>query len=342
MLPDAIQCKRPGRPRGGTRPPPPGRRRRLDPHVRRRPTCCGCGGDERRGRVAQDRLQFGKFRRRDRALLRLVERDRTDRGHAAVEAAVVRLGERLHPASTPRGSGGRRRDRRAAERPAFQTFNGRVEPPCRRRTRRDPHSSTHDRASWPVRLDHLARTRRTRRRDPPFADRADRCRPGAAQVMTHFRRRRSRRAAGVLPEGPARQAVAPPPRCPELPAGSEGIAGRASRPSSPGSPGSRRWGGATSTRDWRLPGAVLPAAASKALRTLVRVSRLPLPACTTMRFFVWWKNGRSPWTHRLSAAMYRRRLRVRGHLRTTNVRPSARTTAATSPTRRTGRRVHRR
>ena len=36
--------------------------------------------------------------------------------------------------------------------------------------------------------------------------------------------------------------------------------------------------------------------ASKSLRTLVRGSRLPLPDCTTLRFFVWWKNGKAAWT----------------------------------------------
>ena len=44
--------------------------------------------------------------------------------------------------------------------------------------------------------------------------------------------------------------------------------------------------------------------ASKSLRTLVRGSRLPLPDCATLRFFVWWKNGRSRVDIDLSAAMY--------------------------------------
>jgi hypothetical protein len=44
--------------------------------------------------------------------------------------------------------------------------------------------------------------------------------------------------------------------------------------------------------------------ASKALRTLVRGSKLPLPDCTTLRFFVWWKNGKSRVDIDLSAAMY--------------------------------------
>ncbi len=44
--------------------------------------------------------------------------------------------------------------------------------------------------------------------------------------------------------------------------------------------------------------------ASKALRTIVRGSRLPLPECSTLRFFVWWKNGRDRVDIDLSAAMY--------------------------------------
>ena len=44
--------------------------------------------------------------------------------------------------------------------------------------------------------------------------------------------------------------------------------------------------------------------AAKGLRTLVRGSRLPLPPCKTVRFFVWWKNGTSRTDIDLSAALY--------------------------------------
>lgn len=44
--------------------------------------------------------------------------------------------------------------------------------------------------------------------------------------------------------------------------------------------------------------------ASKALRTLVRGSRLPMPACNVIRFFLWWKNGSSRTDIDLSAALY--------------------------------------
>ncbi len=44
--------------------------------------------------------------------------------------------------------------------------------------------------------------------------------------------------------------------------------------------------------------------ASKALRTLVRGSRLPLPDCTVLRFFIWWRNGTARADIDLSAALY--------------------------------------
>jgi hypothetical protein len=45
--------------------------------------------------------------------------------------------------------------------------------------------------------------------------------------------------------------------------------------------------------------------ASKALRTLVRGSRLPLPeGCDTLRFFIWWKNGRERTDIDLSASLF--------------------------------------
>jgi hypothetical protein len=60
--------------------------------------------------------------------------------------------------------------------------------------------------------------------------------------------------------------------------------------------------------DERLKGYHVPfsqRSASKSLRTLVRGSRVPLPDdCMTLRFFVWWKNGKSRVDIDLSAAMY--------------------------------------
>ncbi len=44
--------------------------------------------------------------------------------------------------------------------------------------------------------------------------------------------------------------------------------------------------------------------AAKALRTLVRGSRLPMPASNCVRFFIWWKNGSSRTDIDLSAALF--------------------------------------
>jgi len=44
--------------------------------------------------------------------------------------------------------------------------------------------------------------------------------------------------------------------------------------------------------------------AAKSLRTLVRGSRLPLPDCRVIRFFLWWKNGTSRTDIDLSAGLY--------------------------------------
>lgn len=44
--------------------------------------------------------------------------------------------------------------------------------------------------------------------------------------------------------------------------------------------------------------------ASKSLRTVARGSRLPLPDCKVLRFFVWWKNGKARTDIDLSAAVF--------------------------------------
>jgi hypothetical protein len=55
-------------------------------------------------------------------------------------------------------------------------------------------------------------------------------------------------------------------------------------------------------KDYQVPFALR--SASKSLRTLVRGSRLPLPDGEVLRFFIWWKNGRSRVDIDLSATMY--------------------------------------
>jgi hypothetical protein len=55
-------------------------------------------------------------------------------------------------------------------------------------------------------------------------------------------------------------------------------------------------------KDYLVPFAQRSAA--KALRTLIRGSRLPLPACGVLRMFLWWRNGSSRTDIDLSAALY--------------------------------------
>lgn len=44
--------------------------------------------------------------------------------------------------------------------------------------------------------------------------------------------------------------------------------------------------------------------AAKALRTITRGSRVPLPPCSTLRLFIWWRNGKARTDIDLSAALY--------------------------------------
>src|SRR6185369_8092663 len=59
--------------------------------------------------------------------------------------------------------------------------------------------------------------------------------------------------------------------------------------------------------DERLKNYLVPfsqRSASKALRTLVRGSRIALPTAKVVRFFLWWKNGIARTDIDLSAALY--------------------------------------
>ncbi|SFR88368.1 Stress response protein SCP2 [Mitsuaria sp. PDC51] len=55
-------------------------------------------------------------------------------------------------------------------------------------------------------------------------------------------------------------------------------------------------------RNYMIP--LAQRSASKSLRTLARGSRVPLPTGETLRFFLWWKNGRGRTDIDLSAAMF--------------------------------------
>jgi hypothetical protein len=257
--------------------------------------------------------KFGKFRRRERALLLgWVERaaNRTE-DMLRWKPRWTRLGERLHP-----GEYTARFPQTAAafdvlrnDRP-FTTFNGRVEAALESKRTADALDLLDGRpGELARRLDHLARTSPdagavVRR----FADRAGRVStPVLLQAMTHFRHRgEPAELRTFFPKGNVGNLFATDRRLPELPPGvaevlaavcERTLLGRFAQLPTLGK----------CYLDPRLKNYLVPFAqrsASKALRTLVRGSRLPLPDCTTLRFFVWWKNGRGRVDLDLSAAMY--------------------------------------
>jgi hypothetical protein len=260
-----------------------------------------------------DPCKFGKFRRSERALLLgWVERaeSRTE-DMLRRKGRWVRLGERLHPAEyasrfpqTAAAFDVLRNDR------PFQTFNGRVEAALVRRNAAAVLDLLDARpGELARRLDHLARTAPDAGAVVArFREAADRVStPVLLQVLTHFRNRDE--TAGLrafFPKGSVAKVYATTAALPALPAGvAAGFA----------AVGERALLDRFSTLpplgacylDGRLKSYLVPfcqRSASKALRTLVRGSRLPLPDGTTLRFFVWWKNGKSRVDIDLSAVMY--------------------------------------
>jgi hypothetical protein len=257
--------------------------------------------------------RFGKFRRSERALLLgLIERaeNRTE-DMLRWRGRWVRLAERLHP-----GEYATRFPQTAAafdvirnDRP-FETFNGRVEKGLLRRDTDAVLDLLDTRPGVLARrLDHLMRTAAnagavvTR-----FRARADKVStPVLLQVLTHFRRRdEPADLRAFFPKGNVAKVYATRETLPPLPGGGaaelasvceQTLLGRFAKLPSLG----------TCFLDERLKNHLVPfsqRSASKTLRTLVRGSRLPLPVCATLRFFVWWKNGKSRTDIDLSAVMY--------------------------------------
>ena len=257
--------------------------------------------------------KFGKFRRAERALLLgWVERagNRTE-DMLRWKPRWIRLGERLHP-----GEYANRFPQAVAafdtlrnDRP-FETFNGKVEAGIRRK---DTAAVMDLLAARPGelarRLDHLARTA------PDaaavigrFKEQAEKVStPVLLQALTHFRLRDEAAPLRVFfPKGSVAKLYATAELPPVLPAGvaaelsavcEHALVARFAKlpPLGP------------CYVDPRLKNYLVPfsqRSASKSLRTLVRGSRLPLPDCMTLRFFVWWKNGKSRVDIDLSAAMY--------------------------------------
>jgi len=257
--------------------------------------------------------KFGKFRRRERAmLLGCVERaaNRTE-DMLRWKPRWIRLGERLHP-----GEYAQRFPKTAAafdvlrnDRP-FQSFNGQLEASL---SRKDAAAALDLLGNRPGdlarRLDHLARVSPAPRAVVDrFAEQADKVStPVLLQVLTHFRHRGN-----------------PVPLRVFFPKGNVGNLFATERPLSPLSADvtaelARVCERALVARfaklpplgscylDPRLKTYLVPfsqRSASKALRTLVRGSQLPLPECRTLRFFLWWKHGGGRVDLDLSAALY--------------------------------------
>jgi hypothetical protein len=257
--------------------------------------------------------KFGKFRRRERALLLgWIERaaNRTE-DMLRWKPRWIRLAERLHP-----GEYTSRFPHTAAafdvlrnSRP-FTTFNGRIEAGLSQKDTAAVLDLLEARpGELARRLDHLARISPDPRTVVTrFAARAERVStPVLLQVLTHFRHRgEPAELRTFFPKGDVGNLFATARRLPDLPpeVPSEfaAICERTLLERFAGLPPLGKCYLDTRLKNYLVP--FSQRSASKSLRTLVRGSRLPLPDCTTLRFFVWWKNGRSRVDLDLSVAMY--------------------------------------
>jgi hypothetical protein len=257
--------------------------------------------------------KFGKFRRAERAmLLGWVERapSRTE-DMLRWKPRWVRLGERLHPGEY---SGHFPQTAAAFDvlrnGQPFESFNSRVEKGLLRKDTIAVLDLLEARpGELARRLDHLARTAADAGEVVSrFAKRAEKVStPVLLQVLTHFQHRdEPTDLRTFFPKGSVAKVFATRGTIPKLPAGmaaelsavcEQTLRDRFSKLPPLGK----------CYLDERLKNYLVPfsqRSASKALRTLGRGSRLPLPSGTTLRFFAWWKNGKNRADIDLSAAMY--------------------------------------
>ncbi len=223
----------------------------------------------------------------------------------------IRLGERLHPSEYAKRfpETARAFDVLRNKRP-HRTFLGWVEEGLERRDALGVLKMLHDRPGVMARrLDHLLRLG-----DAPdavvdrFAARAgDVSTTVLLQMLAHFKRRDEPQALrAFFPKGNVGKVFARPGPPPALP---EGIAARVVTACESAlvdrfarlPPLGRCY------IDPRLKSYMVPLAhrsTSRSLRTLTRGSRIPLPDASTLRFFLWWRNGKSRTDVDLSAAMF--------------------------------------
>lgn len=257
--------------------------------------------------------KFGKFRRSERKLLLswLEGCPNVTEDMLRWKERWKRLGERLHPGDY---SDQLPKTFRAftilRENETFTTFNGRIERCLLDRDTAGALSLLEGRpGDLSRRLDHLLRSGNNSEMVlKSFRDGVDRvATPVLLQVLTHFNgRMRPRSLRTFFPKGEVAKVYAITNRLPPLPDPlSEEVAAICEQ--------------ALVARFAKLPplgkcyldpalsNYLVPfsqRSASKALRTLVRGSRLPLPDTRVVRFFLWWKNGSSRTDIDLSAALF--------------------------------------
>lgn len=258
-------------------------------------------------------VKFAKFTRGERALfLSWLERHpNPTEDMLRWKGRWIRLGERLHPGDYksrfPKAWAAfdvLRNDR------AFETFNSAVE---RKLVFGDGAAVVALLQSRPGeltrRLDHLLRTAKEpasvvaafRQQAPAVST------PVLLQAMTHFEKRdEPGELRTFFPKGDVAKVQAVANVLPSLPTGTAyaiaeicetTLVARFAKLPSLG----------RCFLDPRLVDFLVPfsqRSASKALRTLVRGSRLPLPECKVLRFFIWWRNGSARTDIDLSAALY--------------------------------------
>lgn len=257
--------------------------------------------------------KFGKFSRRERRLLL----SWLERSANATEDMLrwkprwIRLGERLHPGElrktfpkTAAAFDVLRKDQ------PFETFNSAIE---RHLAAADAPAAVALLKTRPGemarRLDHLLR--KTQAPDAvltAFAGiAASVSTPVLLQVLTHFRCRAVPSDLRIFfPKGDVGKVQAILNELPALPADTAEAAAAICEKSLLDRfaklPPLGRCFLDAGLRDYVVP--FSQRSAAKALRTLVRGSRLPLPECNVLRLFIWWRNGRSRTDIDLSAAFY--------------------------------------
>ena len=257
--------------------------------------------------------QFGKFHRAERArMLGWIERapNRTE-DMLRWKPRWIRLGEHLHPREyakrfpqTAAAFGVLRNNR------PFSTFNAQIETALSAKDTATVLDLLDARpGDLARRLDHLARISPAPQRVVDgFSRRAERVStPVLLQVMTHFRRRDKPADLRVFfPKGEVGKLFGTTRALPALAQGLAlefaAICERALLKRFAALPPLGPCYLDPGLKNYLVP--FSQRSASKSLRTLTRGSRLALPEGGTLRFFVWWKNGRGRADIDLSAVMY--------------------------------------